>query len=716
MTAQPFFSPAWYRVAALRPRLQPHVRLRRQHFRRRAWYVLEDMAAGKVHRFTAAAWCVIGRFDGTCAVEQAWQQAAAELGVAAPTQEDVVQLLAQLHAADLLQSAVPPDAAELFHRLTSHRRRRLLSAAGSPLSVKLPLLNPEPLLDAGVRLLRPVLGRTGLLLWLFIVAAGLLVAAQNGAELAGALRDRVVAADNWLLTAFVFLVTKIAHELGHGIVARSFGVAVREAGVLMLVLLPSPYMEISRAASLRNRWQRAAIGAAGMAVELLIAALAMFAWVLLEPGFLRAVALDTVMVAGVSTLVFNGNPLLRFDGYYILSDLIEIPNLQRRSNRWWAHLAEHYLFGTDPARDLISTRGERVWFFIYAPSAFVYRLVVLLGVAVVVGGSFFVIGALLAVWAMIVGVLWPIAKAGWHVASSPRLAAVRGRAVAVTGAAVGLMLLVAALVPLPLATTADGVVWLPEEAQQRAAATGFVQRVIATPGSHVERGAPLVEAEDPTLRAQIEAGRARVVELAERVAAARFDQPAEAEALRRELAQETATLQRDEERAARLVLRSSASGRFEPLRAQDLPGRLLREGELAGHVLPPAAAVGRVVVRQDDVALVLHRLDRVEVRIADGRSLHVPTRLLRAVPAATDRLPSRALGSAAGGVFPVDPTDPEGLRALDRLFHLDLELPPTVADAAFGTRLRAKFVHEPEPLASQLVRRARQLFLSRFGV
>ena len=128
-----------------------------------------------------------------------------------------------------------------------------------------------------------------------------------------------------------FPVVKFLHELGHAMVTKAGGGEVHEMGLMLLVMMPVPYVDASAANVLRSRWQRAVIGAAGMLTELFIAALAFYAWMLLEPGLLRAVCFNVMLVAGVSTLIFNGNPLLRYDAYYILADLIELPNLAAQS-------------------------------------------------------------------------------------------------------------------------------------------------------------------------------------------------------------------------------------------------------------------------------------------------------------------------------------------------------------------------------------------------
>src|SRR5512145_1123586 len=116
MTARPLFSSSWYRVAPLRPRLRGHARIQRQQHRGQPWYVLEDRVSERFYRFSPSAYLVIALMDGTRTVQQIWDIACERLGDDAPTQDETIQLLAQLHAADVLQCDVTPDAVELFER------------------------------------------------------------------------------------------------------------------------------------------------------------------------------------------------------------------------------------------------------------------------------------------------------------------------------------------------------------------------------------------------------------------------------------------------------------------------------------------------------------------------------------------------------------------------------------------------------------------------
>src|SRR5206468_11742270 len=140
-------------------------------------------------------------------------------------------------------------------------------------------------------------------------------------------------AKNWIYLGGTLAITKVIHEFGHGLSCKHFGGECHEMGVMLLVMTPCLYCNVSDSWMLPNKWHRAAIGAAGMYIELVMASIATFLWWFSEPGLLNNVCLAVMFVCSVTTLVFNANPLMRYDGYYILADLLEIPNLRQKAGQ-----------------------------------------------------------------------------------------------------------------------------------------------------------------------------------------------------------------------------------------------------------------------------------------------------------------------------------------------------------------------------------------------
>jgi putative peptide zinc metalloprotease protein len=582
----------------------------------------------------------------------------------------------------------------------------------NPLAVRMRFWHPDNFFERTLPLVGWLIGWRGVTLWLLVVLPALVLAAQHWRELSENASDHILAADNIVMMALCFLVLKVLHELGHGYALKGFGGTVHEIGVIFLVFVPMPYVDASAASEFRSKWQRALVGAAGMIVEIFVAALALYAWLTVEQGLVRAVAYNVMVVAGIATVLFNGNPLLRYDGYYILSDLLEIPNLAQRATLYWRHLVERYAFRTEGLPEFAATPGERTWLFLFAPASFLYRIFVIIAIALFIASEYLIVGVVIGLWGFFTGVVRPIGKALWHVLVSPRLQRNRARAVTATSGFILAAAIALFSIPAPLYTTTEGVVWLPESAHVRAGSDGIVRRLLVEPGRLVAVGEALIESEEITLNAEVQYLRAIVSELESRLASERFTDRAKAEITTIELANARAELAVQAKRAERLITRSGAEGIFAVLKPQDLPGRFFREGQQIGFVLPPGSRIVRATIRQDDIDLVRKRLRSITVKLAERLDETLPARIIREVPAGRDDLPSKALAATGGGAVPVNPRDPEGTKALERVFQLDIELPSASA-VAFGSRAYVRFDHDWEPVGRQIWRRARQLVLAR---
>ncbi|WP_194470742.1 peptidase M50 [Bradyrhizobium sp. CCBAU 51753] len=716
MTAGPFLSSSWYRVALRKPRLREHTSIGRHRYRGSVWYVIQDHATGRVHRLSPAGYMIVAAMDGVRTVDQLWLEAGSYLGEEAPSQGDVIQLLAELNACDLLQTDVTPDPDALEQRAARAGRSGWLANALYPLALRIPLWHPDRFFERARPLAHWLFGVPGTLLWLIVVLPALVLAAQHWQELGADASDRILAAENLLPLALIYIVLKILHEFGHGFAVKAFGGAVQEFGLMILVFAPLPYVDASTAAGFRNKWHRALVGAAGMIVEVFFAALALYVWLAVETGLVRALAFDAMVIAGVSTVVFNGNPLLRYDGYYILADLLETPNLAQRATRYWGHLVDRYVFRTDGSKDFVASDGERAWLLLYAPAAFVYRQIVMLTIAVFVASQYLAVGIGIAVWSLLTGVVRPIGKALWFVLASPRLQRNRSRAVGATLATILAAGFVLFWVPAPSYTTTEGVVWLPENAIVRAGADGFVRALAIQPGSLVTSGEKLVESEDPALVTGLEILRARVAELEAKLATERFTDRARAEITTTELDQARAELSTAADRVDRLIVRSRSDGTFAVMKAEDLAGRFLREGQQIGYVLASGSCIVRATISQSDIDLVRHRLRRASVVLSERLDEILAAEIIREVPAGHDDLPSKALGGAGGGAVAVNPGDPHGTKALQRVFQVDIALPGNAAASAFGSRAYVRFDYDWEPAGQQILRRLQQLLLSQLQI
>ena len=354
------FHESWYRIAGQSLALRSSVRVRRQMFRGALWYVLFDPFGDQFYRLRPAAYRFVARLGERRTVEEVWKESIAVDPDNAPGQEEVIQLLAQLYHANLLHYELAPDSAKLFERYRETKQKIRRAALANIMFFRLPLFDPDAALKRSLFLVRPLMGPLGAVLWLAVVGLGVKAAIDNFAGLSNQSQG-ILALPNIPLLYLGLVIIKALHELGHAFVVRGFGGEVHSMGVMFLIFNPLPYVDATAAWAFRSKGRRVLVGAAGMIVELFVAAFAVLVWAGTGPGVLHSLAYNMVFVASVSTILFNINPLLRFDGYYILSDLLDIPNLHTQASQHLRHLVERYAFGwqevPQPGRDARTRRS-----------------------------------------------------------------------------------------------------------------------------------------------------------------------------------------------------------------------------------------------------------------------------------------------------------------------------------------------------------------------
>ncbi|MEO1639792.1 MAG: PqqD family peptide modification chaperone [Pseudomonadota bacterium] len=709
-----FLSADWYRIAPLTPRLRGQVDIHRQVFRGDTWYVVQDHHSGKYHRVTPQANFILSMMNGRRTVGELWEAACERFDDAPPTQSETIKLLSQLHAADLIATDLP-NIDEIGERHAKQERQTMIARLKNPLALRMPVLDPDNFLNWTVALVRPLFTWVGFVIWLGIVLTGLVLMVLNWPLLTENFTDRVLAAENIILLILAYPVLKALHELGHAYATKVWGGEVHEIGIMLLIFMPVPYVDASASAAFASKWRRAVVGGAGIMVELAVASLALIFWLNAEPGLARAFAFNLMMIGGISTLLFNGNPLLRFDGYFVFADLIEIPGLGQRANQYFWYLCQRYILRIKDAQSPVRARGERKWLFWYGVLAFFYRVFIAFAIAAFVATKFFFIGILLAIWALGNTFAKPLWGGLKFLATSPKLRHRRKPVLIGVGAGFASLLTFFLALPLPYATTATGVVWLEEQAFVRVETNGFLDET-PVESRVTEAGEPLFELSEPALTQRMALTQARLEEAQFRLNTVLLVDQVQTDVFRDQIALIEGQLGDAQQRAEGLVVRAPANGEVLIPRPHMLNGRLLNQGDAIGYMLDETPMRLRVAVSQGREQLVRDRTERVDVLFLREPDTPVPGRVVAEAPESQFNLPSAALSTEGGGQFTLDPQGAEQLRALERVFLFDV-MPNDNRPVTFvGERALVRFDHGSEPIAFRIWRSVRQIFLAQFNV
>jgi putative peptide zinc metalloprotease protein len=718
---RPTFSESWYRVAELKARLRPSAQISRQFYRGERWYVVRDPAGNQFHRLSDAAYRFIGLLDGTRTVEQAWDICGGQLADDAPTQPEIIQILSHLYAANLIEADITPDATVLLRRHKQLTKRKMQNRLMNVLFPRIPLWDPDQFLCRWLPVVRPLISTVFAFVWIAVVAFALITIAPHWDDLKTA-ANNAIDPKNWLWLWAVFVLIKLIHELGHAFSCRRFGGECHELGIMFLVFIPTPYVDASAAWAFPNRWHRMFVGAGGMIVELFVASILAIVWTHLgDKASLPAVlCYNAMLIASVSTLMFNANPLLRYDGYYILSDFLEIPNLRQKSSEYTLGLIKRHIFGVKATQPLPPV-GQRFWLFIYSVASGIYRVFVGFVIILVVMYKIPILGTLMAIGGAITWAVVPISKLGKYLLLDPELHRKRLGAMTFCGAVAAAVIICIGVLKFSVYVDTQGIVEADQHEVVHIKTAGFVQKIVAHDGDHLKQGDVILVADDPKLDAEIAARRAEKAGIEVQIRQAAAVDQGQLKALEPELLATESQLKDALDRKKDLTITAPIAGVLVAPKLIDMPGAYLQRGQEIGTVAAVDSLIIRAALNQDDAQMISEKTNDL---LASKPSKDGPIQVLfvsgllekNSIPgvaqeflSAQDTLPHPSLFQQGGGDIAADPTDPKGEHPKERQFIVNIRVDNPNGRYNPGQRAYVRFQLDKRPLLWEWIRRGMQL-------
>jgi putative peptide zinc metalloprotease protein len=709
------FHESWYRIANEHICLRSSVQIRRQRFRGSLWYVLYDPFNNEFFRLRPSAYRFVARLNLNQTVEEVWKEVMSQHPDDAPGQEDVIQLLAQLYHANLLYYDLPADSARLFERYRERKQKIRRATLMSIMFFRIPLFDPDNLLKRLLPLARVVMSPFGAALWIGVVAGAVKVLIDNWAQV-GVQTQAILAPANLPLLYLALILIKTLHEFGHSFAVRRFGGEVHTMGIMFLIFNPLPYMDATAAWAFRSKWKRVLVGAAGMITEVFVAACAVFVWANTGPGVINALAYNMMFIASVSTVLFNINPLLRFDGYYILSDLLDIPNLHAQASQHLRHLVERYVFGYKKSQSPAAGFSESFWLTVFGILSGLYKLIVFTTILLFVADRFLLLGILMALVCAVTWVMVPLIRLVQYLASSPRLERTRLRAVVVC--LVGIVGTASLLyfAPFPHSFKSPGVLEAAEHTIVVNDVPGYVEEILHSSGTRVEEGQTLIRLRNEELAFEIAEAQASLREVLAMRQKALFGSQADLRSIDSLIVTIRRRLERLDEEREQLAIKAEFAGTWVAPHLEDYVDMWVNRGTPLGQLVNEQAFSFSSVVSQKEISQIFSgQVRSTEVRLSGQANLTLATGNMIQVPVEQTQLPSVALGYGAGGEVAIDVKDSSGVVAAEPFYEVRLDLLPDPEAVLYhGRSGRVCFKLPPEPLLRQGYRKLRQLLQERY--
>jgi putative peptide zinc metalloprotease protein len=702
-----------------------------QTFAGRAYWAIKDPVRLKYFHLNDEEYCVLAALDGTATLAGIRERFERRFAPRRLALSQIQSFLGQLHQEGLILADAPGQSHELLERGRKLRWRTLVANFSNVLAIRFRGFDPQKALDWLCPRCRWIFTRGALSVAFVIVAAAIaLVAAHFDVVTArapdlGALLDPSTVL--WLSVALA--ITKVLHELGHALACRHFGGECHEMGLLLLVLTPCLYCNVSDAWMIESKWKRAAIGAAGVCVELVLAAVCTFLWWFSEPGLFNTLCFNVMLVCSVNTLLFNGNPLMRYDGYFVLSDLVEVPNLAQEAATVLRDQAGELALGIPAQHADEHSPIRRILLSLYAIASALYRAVVICGILWFVHSALKpyrleMLAVILAVVVLTGLVAGPLRRTVMFVKQAYGSRNMKSRRAVASSLIAAIALVICLCVPFPHRVAAPAMVEPGNARHVYATIAGTIVRG-AQSGEQVRESDPVAVLENLDLQleiARLQGQRneqklhlANLKHRQTRDVAAAAQIPTAEEAL----ADLEERLERRIEDEKRLVIRAPTSGTILPVRLKPrsytageletwsgLPldkanrGSRLETGTLLCQIGDPTRLEASLVLDQRDIEFVRAGqevrvlLDQSPDRVLSGRILEVAEIDLKVTPA--ELLPE--------GTVPTRPDESGVPRPVSTMYQARVALAGAESSVLIGQAGRAKIYTAPLSLARRLSR------------
>lgn len=719
MAKRTFFD-QWYRLANLRVGLRASVSVRQTRYRDDVWYVYHEPVFNGFFRARPDTHRLISQITPDLTLAEIWQNTVTAAPEIAPGQEEFFDLIASLYRSNLLFVEGPVSETRLLDRSLRKKSKPVMAQVSELFFLRIPLWDPDPFLTRWQRVIDALFSRPALWAAGVLMAVALVVFATNATR-AFAQSQSILQANNLLSLFLATFVTHLFHEMAHAALCKRFGGQVRSMGLMLLMFTPLPYADVTSSWLMRNAWHRAAIGAAGMFSDLIFCALATLYWAYSPPGAGNELAMNIMFTTAVYTFVFNLNPLMRFDGYYILSDLIAIPNLHQVAKAQFDALWRGAILQEPVKVDQQVSPRRRAFLVGFFVTSFIYRNMVSFGIVLFLADQYFGLGLIGAVAIAYNSFIKPVAGAARTVIN-PHFRARHKRPLRRIGWGVAAVLAVLVFLPLPDYRRLQGVVEAEQKSVLHAAIDGAITELAVKPGQSVAAGQVLMQIENPDLVAEQIETKAKLQGARARLTQAVSQGGQNTAAIQRDVQALTATLADIARRQAALTVTAPQAGLWVPPDGRDWQrGMWLTRGAALGAVVDQTHLRFRGILPQEAAyGLGAIAADAASVRVVGDIATRRDVAALRVIPYSSKDLPSGALTPLGGGDISVSRQNPDKVEAVERFFLVDARLADAglagavMAPAADGRSAWMRMRLPARPLMAQWIDRMSQFLQQRY--
>jgi putative peptide zinc metalloprotease protein len=684
--AENIFSEFWHQIAPLRLSLIPSVKIHKQYFNDESFYVIKEPHNNKYFKIRPELYKFLTKLTTQKTIESIWEEYLELEPDLCPSQDEIIKILSQLHQYNLLYFKDMPDNELIFNRYKKTKSKEKQMKFISFMYLKIPLWDPEQFLQKTQNLTELLFNKYMFILWCIVLLFGL-------KEISGSFNEiysdsqGILAPSNLIYLYLCMGVLKFFHEMGHAMMVKKFGGDVHTLGLMFVVFTPLPYMDASSSWWFKNKYERILVGSAGMLVELFFAAIAAIIWANTGDGLIHNLAFNIMVIGSVSSILFNGNPLLKFDSYYMLSDYLEMPNLYTKSKLIWYYWIQKYIYRLEDLTPPVYTTKEKTIYATYNLLSLFYRLFVAVVIILFVADQWFEIGVLVFILTFFIWVVKPMYELLKYLYSDGTLYKKRKQIVFITSSFFAFVFVLFVFVKFPYSIYAKGVIDSNQKDNIFVKSEGILEKINIEDGVYVKKGEIIAVLSNKTLLLEKQEMLNKLIEIKNLQLKSNVSDIAISLSLQQQIELYEKNLANIDTKIEDLIIRAKSDGVWISNNLYQYKNSFLKMKMQLGRIVPQDKFTFVAVVPQEEASeLFKYTIKDAEVKFYGIAQKTMNLNNINVIPYEKNQLPSAALGWNGGGDFQIDNRDESGLKTTEAFFELSGELSSQYVEHQFFNR------------------------------
>lgn len=710
------FSESWYKVENLNVALIQNSYIKVQYYRGEEYYILEDKYNNQFFRIKSDTYKFLMVLNTEKTVGKIWEEYLVSNPNNIPTQDEVIQILMSLHHKNMLFVKNKIDSKQLYTRMKKKQKEEFKSKILSFMYIKIPLINPDPFLNNIKPIINILFSKVGVIVWLIAFILGIYSVIENHTRVYSQ-SEGLLAPNNLFILYICIFVLKLFHELAHSMVVKKYGSQVSTMGIMFLVFTPVPYMDATKSWEFRSKYKRALVGSAGMIIELFFASICAVIWANTGDGLLNSICFNIMFIGSVSSIFFNGNPLLKFDAYFILSDLLEIPNLFDKSKKEFFDLCKKYIFNIKDIQTQSQTLKESIYLNLYAILSFFYRLFVVFVIVLFVADKWFFVGMLVAILSFYVWIAKPTVSFIKYIKDDPSISTYRQDIVNKSLIIFASVVFVVFILPFPYSIKIDGIILANNYTNIYVQTDGTIQDVLVKNGSYVDANTTIAVLKNGELDYDISILKEAMQETQAYLTNAQYSSIADIKTIEEQIKLQNDKLKILNERKENLIIKASDSGIFVGIDSVYLINQHYKQGTKIGTIIPNDGFYFQAVAPQEE-AFNIFAIKNIEGSIKlNGRytqTLSVSN--VSVIPFYKQDLPSAVLGWYGGGEMATSIKDNTGVKTKEGFFEIRCDVDTKDERFYHGRKGILKIDMGYKSLYDRMYNKTKQLLQKRYSI